>query len=616
MKRWWGKRGVRPKMETMTEIFDASITEEKIDRLEELQTDIASLDERVTLAMEQMMSELSAIRYDLEKSAPVLSDVFPSIDEPRTPDEEYATYLRNLVIDNNVSKANGEALDVRIIGQLQDDSYAWVNEERRVCGVVTRDSFGDDIPMPDDTFRARIVSYPWGHVVQNVFPRSLRSPFETRKSQTPTADWGREKADAMLRSKPEWIRTLRPGDVVIARIPYDGPMPVDRLGRKGKERPSVFMRWEDEYAILRACYDVKSFVGEKRLGHRSKASSCFSKPSVIRFAEFDTKIENLRKKLGRLGPQDLMSLHIPEVETPVLPPKSVDSIRVAPTGSAIAVANSLVTPAEPISKEVVAEILKTVEAVASHRAKSNIPREMAVTLLDVLIERDESRDLLLRSGLTFAVLGQSLQNIAKSRGTEIPKGTFGNTMREVVGIFAPANGWRPYIEHDSHEHKVLRCSKVDQTAHPMTSPTAPRPLDQTSESNEPVHARFVLGAKYSEPDLIVIDQSSLIHILEGRSVDFRAELNSLRYGGKARGVIVGTDLEQPRARLIEPARDRGWEFESTDSSTRLKVIERLVRDSGARVVTLITRDTEIIADLEDNVKNVNVVCEVEEPDVD
>lgn len=616
MRRWWKKPRPQPDMVVETTAVEVSTEDPVDDSIRELREGLVSLGERLAVSMDQLMSELSAIRDDLEKNTEPVVDVFPDIDVPQSPDEEYAAYLHYFVLDDNVSKANGDALDVRIIGQLQDNTYAWVNEARRVCGVVSRDSFGDDIPMPDDTFRARIVSYPWGHVVQNVFPRSLRSPFETRKSQTPTADWGRETAEAALRAQPEWIRSLRPGDVLVARIPYDGPMPVDRLGRKGKERPSVFMRWEGEYAILRACYDVKSFVGEKGLGHRSTDSGCFTKPSVIRYAEYDTKIENLRRKLGRLGPQDLVSLHIIEVETPVLTPKSVDPVRVAPAISSTTMANSLVAQAEHINKEVVAEILKTVEVIAGHRAKSNIPRELAKTLVDVLIERDDSRELLLHDGLKFAAIGQSLQNIAESRGTEIPKGTFGKTMREVVGIFTPANGWRPYIELDSHEHEVIRCSKVDNSVRPSPSPTAPRPLDRTLEWNEPVHVRFILGDEYSEPDLIVMDQSASAAILGDSRVDFRAELNSLRFGGKARGMIVGSDSEPPRARLIDAAKARGWEFESTDGTTRLKVIERLVRESGAMVVTLITRDTEIIAELENNGADVNVVCEVEEPDVD
>lgn len=616
MRRWWKRPQARP--DTVVETTAVAVSSQDLidGSIRELREGLVSLGERLAVSMDQLMSELSAIRDDLEKTTEPLMDVFPDIDVPQSPDEEYATYLHYFVLDDNVSKANGEALDVRVIGQLQDNTYAWVNEARRVCGVVTRDSFGDDIPMPDDTFRARIVSYPWGHVVENVFPRSLRSPFETRKSQTPTADWGRKAAEAVLSAQPEWVRGLRPGDVLVARIPYDGPMPVDRLGRKGKERPSVFMRWEGEYAILRACYDVKSFVGERNLGHRSQDTGCFSKPSVIRNAEYDTKIENLRRKLGRLGKQDLMALHIVEVEAPVSTPKAIDPSRTAPITTLATAPNPLVGHAESLNKEVFAQILKNVEVVAARRADSSVPRALAVALLEVLVEREDSRQLLLRDGLKFAVVGETLQKVAELRGTQIPKGQFGKTMREVVGDFRSTDQWKPFIEQDEHNLEVLKCAEIDDSSPRRAPNNAPEPLNRSLRWEEPVNVRFILNDDYLEPDLIVMDQSSSAAILGDRRVDFRAELNSLRHGGTAKAFIVGSNSEPARAKLVEAAQHRGWNFESSDATTRLKVVERLVRESGAKTITVVTRDTEIIAELENNGAHVNVVCEVEDPDDD
>lgn len=612
MKRWWKRSRPLPELVVETAVVDVK-SEDPIDgSIRHLREDLVSLDERLAVSMDQLLSELSAIRDELDKKNDPVVEVFPDIEVPQSPDEEYAIYLRYFVLDVNVSKASGEALNVRIIGQLQDDTYAWVNEEHRVCGVISRDKFDDEIPMPDDTFRARIVSYPWGHVVENVFPKSLRSPFETRRSQTPTADWGRKAAETVLSSQPEWIRGLRPGDVLLARIPYDGPMPVDRLGRKGKERPSVFMRWEGEYAILRACYDVKSFVGERNLGHRSQDSSCFAKPSVIRKAEYDTKIENLRRKIGRLGKQDLLALHIAEVDAPTTTSKVSE-----PTSSVVQASspNPLVAHAATIGKEYVAQILRNIEAVVGHRSRSSSPRELAVTFLEVLIEREDSRDLLSHEGLKFATLGQTLQNIAERRGTQIQKGTFGKTMREVVGDFRSTSAWRPFIELDAHEHEVLRCARIEVSDQRSTQ-RAPEPLDRSLEWAQEVNVRYLLGGEYLEPDLIVMDQSASAAILGDRRVDFRSELNSLRFGGAARAVIVGSNADPARARMIEAAKRSGWEFESSETSSRLKVVERLQRDTGARTITLITRDTEIIAELENNGAYINVVCEVEDPEGD
>ena len=175
MKRWWKRSRPLPELVVETAVVDVKSGDPIDGSIRHLREDLVSLDERLAVSMDQLLSELSAIRDELDKKNDPLVEVFPDIEVPQSPDEEYAIYLRYFVLDVNVSKASGEALNVRIIGQLQDDTYAWVNEEHRVCGVISRDKFDDEIPMPDDTFRARIVSYPWGHVVENVFPKSLRS---------------------------------------------------------------------------------------------------------------------------------------------------------------------------------------------------------------------------------------------------------------------------------------------------------------------------------------------------------------------------------------------------------------------------------------------------------
>lgn len=616
MGRWW-RRGEKSGPEAMVEAEDPVETNVvPTEVLTVIGTMVAELGDDLRTRMDHLALRIEALSLEMEKIAPPSYEMPDEAEGSDTPDQEYARYLRYFVLDGNVSKVTGDIVEVRVIGRLMDGTYAWVNEEWRVCGIVTSEQLSGGTPFPDDTFRARVVSHSWGHVVESVMPNSLRNPLETRVRREPSADWGREAAEEFLGGAPWWIRSLRPGDVLIARIPYDGPMPIDRLGRRGKERPSVFMRWEGEYAILRACYDVKSFVGEKGLGHRSTDSGCFTKPSVIRYAEFDTKVENLRRRLGRLGPRDLRELNIIEVPNPTSDHTTANestsnSLRAPLTEALIAGADRFVQDARR-------DILLSVEVEATRRARSSSTRDMAAALLEVLVERSDSRDLLSSSGLKFAMLGEALQRVAERLETRIPKGEFAENMREVVGSFRSTNGWLPYIESDEHGYDVLRVESRANLSGTTKAEThdEPVPLDRGATWVDFENMRFYMEADYLEPDLIVMDQEASARILGDCRVDLRAELSALRMSGSCRGVIVGSDVEPARASFVRAAKQRGWEFaEATDESARIDVTLDLCREVGARTITLITLNTELIAEVENIGIDVNVICRLEDEEL-
>ena len=613
---WWRrKKSGQSPMEIQSESSDPSNAvplppeipdpnRERFERLEEISTDLIR-------RLDDLSSSLERLRFELDDRLPQPIETFQFEEGSDAPDDEYAQYLHYFVLDENVSKINGELLEVQIIGQLLDGSFAWVNEERRVCGVVTQSQLGDVSPFPDDRFRARIVSYPWGHIVETVVPGSLRGPLQSIRRPVSKMDWGRAAIEPVLAGRATWLQQLRPGDVVLAHISYEGPLPVDRRGRLAKVRPAVFMRWEGDYAVVRACYGIKSFVGERDLGYRSVDSNCFTKSTVIRFAEFDVRIDHLNRKIGRLGPKDLQALHLDEIQpTPAIgePVAVTEPPRVAPSRS------SVEFDAESLNREILNRTLDLVVAVASQRVKNVDQYQMAKIFLHVLVERDDSRELLLTNGIKFAVAGERLQQIAKSKGTRIPPGTFGLTMRDVVGNFVPTGPWTPYIDSDEHGHEVLRVERLSGISKhaAQENQSQPVPIDRTKNWGNDEYSRFALPDEYLVPELIIMDQPSSAFILGDSRVNLSAELVALRFGGTARGIIVGSDEEPTRASFILAAESRGWEFQKAEHSRRLETIVDIVRATGAEVVTLICRETEFLVELENNGVDVNLVCELEE----
>lgn len=286
---------------------------ELTEQVSQLRAQVAALDQR-----EQERSHLAA-SVDLEISDAALD--FAEL----TTDQQYAKIMSAFVGQRPTSKAGGELIDIMILGELLDGSIAWVNEKLTAFGQMHPEMLGDELPMPDDRLRARVTSYPWGHVVTAVAPKSLTRSLQARELSTNVSNAGTIPSE----QRGTFRERLQPGDIVLARIPYDGASLAIRGDRIAKYRPAVFIRWEQDYAILRAIYDLRGYVSERGLGTPIHDRNVLAKPSVVRNAEYDIQPSDIVKFLGALAEQDLLTLNLP-VRTGGTSPASLDMKTPAP----------------------------------------------------------------------------------------------------------------------------------------------------------------------------------------------------------------------------------------------------------------------------------------------
>jgi hypothetical protein len=246
---------------------------------------LAAITDNRTPVAESINALEHQLRLGIESLANAIEDAKAPFPEPDTgettsqiefdlanPDERYASIIHGSVGRAPSTASNGELTYLTIIGQLRDGSIAWQNDETRTFGTLTKEMLGDMTPLADDKVRARVVSYPWGHRVIGVVPDSLVSPFATRPVPSAPASSSAGTPPDSITDGP--FASLKPGDVVLARVPYDGTGRLDRDGNTGKSRPNVFIRWERDYAVLRAIYDRNGYV------HTTTSAWAWSTPAV------------------------------------------------------------------------------------------------------------------------------------------------------------------------------------------------------------------------------------------------------------------------------------------------------------------------------------------------
>lgn len=227
-----------------------------------------------------------------------------------TADVLHAHHLRRYFGCATQSPPNGTIRTVTIVGELKDGSIAWHGDDDSVCGRTTRDVLEGVSPVRGQTLRARVVTHLWGcHLAAVV-------PLAGKRSSSPT-DFSREHPVPQS-VEDSWQKDLQTGDIVLARVPYDGYRPVDDQGRIVKHRPVVFVRWEDGYALCRAIYDADSYVAERELGQPLVDTVVLTKESVVRNAEYDLDPTGFLRRLGTVGPRDRRMMNLPDAA--VAPP--------------------------------------------------------------------------------------------------------------------------------------------------------------------------------------------------------------------------------------------------------------------------------------------------------
>jgi hypothetical protein len=563
-------REVADKMGTVTE----TIRSEMADL-------VSSLTSTVTPpSVPEATNELDSVTFDLSN-----------------PDERYASIIQEYIGRAPSTASNGELVNLTILGQLRDGSIAWQNEDNQTFGTLTREMLGDMSPLADDRVRARVVSYPWGHKVIGVVPDSLISPFATR----PVPDF--QSVSSVAGDPPESIvgtplESLRPGDLVLARVPYDGTGRLDRHGNTGKARPSVFIRWERDYAVLRAIYDRHGYVANNDLGMGLVDTRALDKPSVVRNTEYDIDPRNITRRLGRLGPRDLHALHIEE--SPDEPDRSQplpiqttnpQAISMAPTRIGI-------DPVAANSAAIFAAVASKGGALSAENLLDHMLHEMRA--------HPVISDVLRNAGIHHAMVGHVFAELLKSRGMNTERGLFRHLFDRYMEN-APQTGTDIYVtRRDENNHPVL--TLIDRSEFSLES-GAISGQDDTFYRYEDLHPRLLLDDDYIEPDVIIYDQQSMSVYLQDRRIQLDEALTDLRAGGEAPGYIMGSDAEPALAQFHHAARQRGWKSKITNDRRELSdAALRVATECDAGVVTLVGVHQDVLAELENSGYEVNFVC--------
>lgn len=518
-------------------------------------------------------------------------------------DEEYDYWLNLYRGVVNQGPINGELMTVTVLGELRDGSIAWINHERTMCGRTGRIILGDLDPAEDDTFRALVVSHVWGHTLKAVIPGSLERPAELRRSQLlPVGAKIRIEPPETVRGT--WKAGLEPGDVVLAHISYEGALPFDFRGHLGKCRPAVFRGWENDYALLQAIYDRQSFVGKRGLGvDLVDSPHVLSKKSVVRKAQFDTHPEHIMSRLGHLGPRDATNLHIPAKE-PVRNEPARTSAAAAPTHA--------VAPAVPPS-DVLAAVMRRI----AESSRNVSPSTILEAILDVHVDTPELRRQLAGPGVPYSALGSLFARVTEAQKISLPKGRFSERVEAAIVGRAPSVYGVLVRRQDEHQLPVLRLVGEEEALPGEVGDEGhEEPLDRGIDweaSATRKNAVLELPEDYEEPDLIIFDQFSVAILLKDRRLDFGSERRRLSAGGSPRCVLIGADTHAGLVSLHNAARALGWEIcVANDRAEQRDVAMLLARESGAEIITLVSRHQDIIADLENSGLEVQLVSSLEE----
>lgn len=585
-------------------------------------------DDALMAAVQELVLELHRMREDLHGAISVLHESIESVRDPieadvddqsldagvaevldlstsdKTPDGIYLQHLQRITGHSSTSTLAGRLLTITVIGRLRDGSVGWWCEDEFAAGRLSSQLLGDLMPQEGDYLRARVVSHEWGHVVVALVPGSLRSPVAMRAVSSYVADQEQEIPESVRGS---WKERLRAGAIVLARVPYDGYLPTDRQGRRAKERPSLFIRWENDYAVLRPIYDSGGWVGRGDLGSRLRDTFCLTKPSVVRDAEYDIDPNNLIRHLGQIGNNDALTLGIP-VSTPASIP-ATPALRPFAAGSA----DTASPPGSPAVVEppgVVGELCRFVGASGGVRDHAHLV-ELSIVFA---MRHPRFRDMAAAGGLPFSELGNLVAQSARYLRTPIHGSPLSEVVVMVLGDAAEATGMVLEVSFDHNNLPVLvvvgagRDRKATEEEFERGEPV---PIDREAEYVDERAPGFVLPDDYETPDLILLDQFSTARMARDHRVRLDEELERLRLDSSAPAYVVGSDAQTGWSAFQRAARAHGWEVAvAHEREDAVRLATDLVHRHGARLVTVISTFADMVGELENRGIEVQVVTGV------
>ncbi|MFM8265464.1 MAG: hypothetical protein ACKOAI_05290, partial [Acidimicrobiia bacterium] len=197
--------------------------------------------------------------------------------------------------------ARSRLMWVEIHSDIDSETVGWVGEEKSFGTIKKAELLYEDVKK-GDTIRALVSSTPWWHTLESSDPSSVRRVGERIRIQ-------RALEFERNRRFSSWHDHLRPGDLVVARVPF-GPH-----GRRlvsnmtGKSRPAVFVKFVDDYLVVRGIFTAGKYEERERESPRLiDPKRALKKKSVVGIHEQELDVTAVKKRIGRLEPVDLARL--------------------------------------------------------------------------------------------------------------------------------------------------------------------------------------------------------------------------------------------------------------------------------------------------------------------
>jgi hypothetical protein len=522
---------------------------------------------------------------------PSVSAEEQALDEDSSVDEIYAHHIRAKISRQRDTTAFGKVVTITVVGQLKDGSLAWIGNDDLSFGHSAPDVFLPHSPSPGDETRAKVFGFAWGSTVGALIPNTFRTAEQVdadrEKSLSEPTDLAGVVPPLAMHT---WKELLKPGDLVLAHVPFDGTYGTTKTGAISKNRPAMFVRWEDDYAIIRAIYGSGKHVDNNGLGTPLKAIGSLKKKSVIRNSEMDISVDGLLKSLGRLSNVDLQQLGYLSAAEPKKPKTKTERLkvhlRIVPKEPKDQLANlpfaKSVDPVKIELRNVCGELVRTGKYHSIHAVLED--------LVGSISESQGLRDSLTEDGLGLAEVGTMFHFLVDASNLDSKGFTFRVLIDPVLEKLNDSRGTTLEISQGIHNLPVLR------SGHKVPASFLPVLEDCT----------FVIPDDYECPDLVFLDQFAVADIIGDSRLGFRRALQDVTLGENVPCLFVGPTDDLKLTQLHRAATHAGWICKSASTpASRLEVLLDFQREHGAQLVTVISKYSDLVAELE------NIGCEVQ-----
>ena len=513
-----------------------------------------------------------------------------ALNEDSSTDDIYTHHVRARIFRQRNTSPIGKVITIAFVGQLKDGSLAWIGDDDLSFGRSDSSDFSPHSPSAGDAIRANVIGYAWGCVVGALVPDTYRTAEQVDSDREKSLSIPTDVAGIVPPlAINTWKQGLKPGDLVLAHVPFDGTYGSTRTGAISKNRPAMFVRWEDDYAIIRAIYSSGKHVDNNGLGTPLKDSSMLKKKSVIRNSEMDIRVDGLLKSLGSLGNVNLMQLGYRSAagskKTKIKTERLKGHLQIVPKQRVQQPANlPFAKSVDPVKAEL--------RNICIEFVRRGEHQSIGALLEDLIVSISESQGLrpaLNQDGLGLPEIGTVLHFLVGESNLDSKGFNLRESIVPVLENINDSRGTALGITQGIHDRLLKSDHKVLASFLPVFE-----------------DCTFVIPDDYECPDLVFLDQLAVADILGGSRLDFTRALEDVTLGENVPCLFVGSTEDVALQQLHRAAAHAGWICKSANNlESRLEILLSAQREYGAQLITVISKYSDLVAGLE------NIGCEVQ-----